>query len=400
MRLIPVNNKRTAREFLDTARIIYRDDKNWICPLDKIISSIFDPEKNKYYNNGDAIRWVLKNEMGDLIGRVAAFYNTAKANRYQPPAGGMGFFECIQDQEAANVLFDACAEWLHSKGMGAMDGPVNFGENDNFWGLLIEGFTSPAFGMNYNPPYYRELFNGYGFKPFFEQESKHLDLTRPFPERFWKIAKWVMGKPGYTFEHLHKKNFDKYAADLVSIYNSAWIYHEHFSPLDVAKVKKGFEEIRFFLIEDFIWFVYHEGTPVGFLIMFADVNQIFKLFNGKLNPWNKLRFLFLKNSKIINRSRVTIMGVIPEFQGLGVESAIFWHLNESIKKKSPNIKELEISWVGDFNPKMKAMVNAMAANPGKKHITYRKIFETNATFRKATKIPEIKKRILNLRFKR
>jgi hypothetical protein len=165
-------------------------------------------------------------------------------------------------------------------------------------------------------------------------------------------------------------------------------------------VKKGFEEIRFFLIEDFIWFVYHEGTPVGFLIMFPDVNQIFKLFNGKLNPWNKLRFLLLKNSKIINRSRVTIMGVIPEFQGLGVESAIFWHLNESIKKKSPNIKELEISWVGDFNPKMKAMVNAMAANPGKKHITYRKIFETNATFRKATKIPEIKKRILNLRFKR
>ncbi len=400
MRLIPVNNKRTKREFLDVARIIYRDDHNWICPLDKIINSIFDPNKNKYFADGDAIRWVLKDNSGQLIGRVAAFYITAKANKYNPPAGGMGFFECIDDQEAAFILFDACTEWLRNKGMAAMDGPVNFGENDNFWGLLVEGFIPPAFGMNYNPPYYKELFKAYGFKPFFEQESKHLDHTKPFPERFWTIAKWVMRKPGYAFEHIRKTNFEKYAADIVSIYNSAWIYHEHFSPLDISKVKKGFKDSSFFLVEEFIWFAYYDSKPIGFVIMIPDVNQIFRLFNGKLNLRNKLRFLLLKNSKIINRSRVTIMGVIPEFQGMGIESAILWHLNESISKSWPQIKEIEISWVGDFNPKMKATLEAMEANPGKKHITYRKIFEIRSSFRRAIEIPENKKRILNLRFKK
>jgi hypothetical protein len=400
MKLVTVNNKCTAREFLDVARIIYKNDKNWICPLDKMINSIFDPGKNKYFNEGDAIRWVLKDDSGKFIGRVAAFYNKIKAIKYNPPAGGIGFFECINDKEAAFILFDACAEWLQHNGMGIMDGPVNFGENDNFWGLLVEGFTPPAFGMNYNLPYYKDLFNAYGFKPFFSQETKHIDYTKPFPERFWKIAAWVIKKPGYTFEHIRKKNFEQYAADIVSIYNTAWIYHEHYSPLDISKVKKGFEDSKYFLIEDFIWFAYHERKPIGFLIMFPDVNQIFKRFNGKFGLRNKLWFLELKNSKFINRSRITIMGVIPQYQGLGIESAIFWHLHQALLKKRNQYKEIEISWVGDFNPKMKATIDAMGADPGKKHITYRKIFEPSTTFKRAIEIPENKKRILNLKFKR
>lgn len=390
MQLLKIEDKKTADLFLDVAREIYRDDSNWVCPLDSIVEGIFDPAKNEYYSNGDAARWILKDAKGKLIGRIAAFYNLEKARRYDPPAGGMGFFECINDREAAFLLFDKAREWLQEKGMGAMDGPVNFGENDNFWGLLVEGFTPPAFGMNYNPPYYRELFEAYGFKPFFEQESKHLDLRKPFPERFWKIAEWVLRKPGYTFEHIRMDNLDKYVRDVVEIHNTAWVYHEHFTPLDEKKVKKGLEMARHMLIEEFIWFVYHEGNPIAFFVMIPDVNQVFRLFNGKMNVWNKIRFQILKHTKKINRSRVTIMGVIPKFQGQGIESAIFWHLREPVLEKRPHYRELEISWVGDFNPKMKATLEALGANPGKTHITYRKMFDEAVEFRKATKIPEIK----------
>ncbi len=390
MNLLEVNNKRLSNEFLDVPRFLYKNDENWICPLDHIINSIFNPKLNKYFDDGEAIRWVLKDENGKLIGRVAAFYNNEKAKNYDPPAGGIGFFECINDNKIAAILFDACKEWLLEKGMGAMDGPVNFGENDSFWGLLVEGFTAPAFGMNYNPPYYKDLFETYGFKPFFEQESKHLDITKPFPERFWKIAEWAMQKPGYTFKHFRKKEVDKFAADVVEIHNSAWVFHEHYAPLDIEKVKKGFREAKDIIIEDFIWFAYHDNQPIGFLVMLPDMNQVFKIFNGRLGLWNKLRFLFLKRTKMVNRSRITIMGVIPKFQGKGVESSIFWHLQDPLLKKRPHYKEIEISWVGDFNPKMKATLNAMGANPGKTHITYRKLITTEARFKTATKITETK----------
>ena len=206
MRLVEVINKKLSRKFLNVARILNRNDPNWVCPPDAIFSSIFDPKKNEYYRNGKAIRWILLDSNDQIIGRVAAFYNRDKAVKYDPPTGGMGFFECINQQEAANVLFDACFNWLQNEGMGAMDGPINFGENDSYWGLLVKGYTQPAFGMNYNPPYHKTLFENYGFKPFFEQESKHIDLTKPFPERFWKIAKWVIERNSYTFEHFKKNN--------------------------------------------------------------------------------------------------------------------------------------------------------------------------------------------------
>lgn len=386
MKLVQVEDRNTASLFLDVAREIYSGDPNWVCPLDSIVNAVFDPLKNEFFRKGEAARWILKGDDGRLIGRVAAFYNLDKAQKYDPPTGGLGFFECIDDQEAAALLFDTARHWLSDRGMGAMDGPINFGENDNFWGLLVEGFTPPAFGMNYNPPYYRDLFEAYGFNPFFEQESKHLDLKKPFPERFWKIAEWVMRKPGYTFEHIRLNNLDKYIRDVVEIHNAAWIYHEHFTPLDIEKVRKSLELAKPILVEEFIWFVYHENRPIAFFVMFPDVNQIFRLFNGKLSLWNKIRFQVLKNTKMIDRCRVTIMGVIPKFQGVGIESAIFWHLRKPVLQDRPHYRELEISWVGDFNPKMKATLDALGANPGKIHITYRKMFDEQEPFKKASRI--------------
>ena len=122
--------------------------------------------------------------------------------------------------------------------------------------------------------------------------------------------------------------------------------------------------------------------------MLPDINQILKPFKGKMNFWNKLLFLIQKRGKKINRSRITILGVIPKYQGKGVESAIFWHLRKPLEVKRPHYKEIEISWVGDFNPKMKATLEAMKANPGKLHITYRKTFKEEY-FKKATPIPEM-----------
>lgn len=372
MKLIRIDNKRTSGEFLDTARILYRGDKNWICPPDWIIYSVFDPNKNSHFESGGAERWILKDSAGSLIGRVAAFYHEGMNSENLIRKGGIGFFECIRNHEASSALFDACADWLNSNGIAVMEGPVNFGYNDNFWGLLVEGFTPPGFGMNYNPPWYRELFEAYGFESIYVQETKHLDLTRPFPDRFWKIAKWVLNKPDFSYEHYHKNRLDKFAGDITEVYNSAWIDHEGYTPIEFQRVRRRLKEADSVIIEDFIWFVYYKGRPIAFLVMLPDMNQVFRFFDGKLNVWNKLRFLLLKNSKIITRSRITVMGVVPEFQGKGIESVMFWHLQEPLLVKRPHYKEIEISWVGDFNPKMKAILDAIGAGPGKKHITFRK----------------------------
>lgn len=386
MILTEVTDKKTRRAFLGMVDAIYAGDTNYVRPLDKEIEEVFDPVRNSFFRHGEAIRWIMKNESGKVTGRVAAFINKRKAFTFQQPTGGMGFFECINNRDTAFLLFDRCREWLSERGMQAMDGPINFGENDVNWGLLVEGFTHPGIGMNYNPPYYKEFFEAYGFRFYFEQISNHLDLTRRLPDRFWKIADWAMKKPELTFRHLEPGHTDKFIRDMKEVYDDAWKFHENYTPLDEVTIRKGMQKAKDFLDPELVWFAYYNEEPAAFLVQFPDVNQIIKHFHGKLNVINKLRFMWMKYRKTITRTRIVIMGVKPKYQRYGVESGIFWHLDQMMQKRK-HITEMELGWVGDFNPKMRALHESVGAKFAKRHVTYRKLFNENIDFQRSTIIP-------------
>ena len=279
--------------------------------------------------------------------------------------------------------------------MEAMDGPINFSENDNYWGLLVEGYTHPGIGVPYNLPYYQDQFESYGFQFYFEQMTNHLDLTVPFPERFWKIADWIRQKPGYSFKHLSLKNADKYINDFKTVYDDAWRFHKNFTPINKEMLLRTIKNAKAVINEDFIRFAYHDNEPIAFLIMFPDVNQILKHLNGKLNFFNKLKFLYLKKTHTMTRGRITIMGVAPKYQKSGIESGLFWYFQQEMDK-NPWYTELELSWVGDFNPKMRTLHDSVGAKFAKKHITYRKLFNDDSRFQRATVIPRnTKEKVIN-----
>lgn len=372
MQIIPVSGSKTKREFLKVPHLVYKNDKNWICPLDQDVEKTFDPAKNPFFNHGECTRWILQNNSGETIGRVAAFINKKKAYNYEQPTGGMGFFECINDQDAAFLLFDTAASWLKERGMKAMDGPINFGENDTFWGLLVEGFTPPSYGMNYNPAYYQGFFENYGFSTSYQQITNHLAVRKPFPERFTKIANWVANKPGYTFEHFSKKNPDKYVQDLMEIYNDGWKDFENFVPIKKETLQESFKQMETIMDEKLIWFAYLNGEPASFVVIIPDANQMIKDFKGKLGLIEKLRFVY-RRWKGVNRMRAIVMGTKTAYQKHGLESALFIKLKEYVLPME-QYDELELSWVGDFNDKMLSIHEATGATFGKRHLTLRKLF--------------------------
>jgi hypothetical protein len=381
---IEVSDPLTNKLFLEVPKQLYKNDKNWVCPIDSQIEDAFNPVRNSYFRKGEAKRWVLVDEKRKLTGRIAAFYNTDKAltNNLQP-TGGIGFFECANNKAAAFQLFDLAKEWLAAKGMQAMDGPINIGENFMNWGLQVKGFAQPGFGMNYNFPYYQELFEEYGFRLYFRQYSFHLDLNQPFPERFWKIADWVARKPHFRFEHFTFKNQDKYIQDICDIYNEAWSdFKKDYVPLNFRDVKDAFEPAKAIADEKMIWLAYFQDRPIAFFIMFPDVNQIFKHFNGKMNLRNIIKYLVLKKMGTITRIRSVIAGVVPKFQNSGIESAILSKYRDVILKQwnYRHYKEIELSWVGDFNPRMQSFYIKTGAQWAKTHYTYRYLFDPEMPF--------------------
>jgi hypothetical protein len=386
MKIIEVRTKHDGKEFIDFPKELYKDDPCFVCPLDSGIESVFDPEKNHNFKHGEATRWILKDNNDRIIGRIAAFIDNVRSAANRQQTGGIGFFEVIDKKEAAFILFNTALEWHASRGMEAVDGPINFGENDTNWGLLVEGFIQQGFGMPYNKKYYKLFFEEYGFKNYFEQYSYHRDVRDPynkivqFPERIMKIAEWLSKRPGYTFHHFEFRNKEKYVKDITEIYNSTWsVFKEDFTPLDPVILEESLEKAKLIIDEEIIWFAYFNEKPIAFFVLFPDLNQILKHFNGQLHLWNLVRFFYFKATHKMSRMRAVVGGVHPTHQNSGVESAIFLQLYKMFKKK-PWFKELELSWVGDYNPKMIAIYEALGAKKAKTHITYRYFINPDLPF--------------------
>lgn len=382
MKLLKVTDARTEKLFLETARVIYKNDRTWVCPLDNDIKAIFDPSRNTYFKHGKVERWILTDEKNCLKGRIAAFIDFSLANTYDQPTGGMGFFECINDREAAFILFDTAREWLRSEGMEAMDGPINFGETDKYWGLLVNGFTHPSFDVPYNHPYYQDLFEAYGFQVFYKMEGFHLDITKPLPERLMKIAAWVLNKPGYTFRHFSWKEETELVNDFAQVFNEAWAsFKKNFEPLDPVYIRDVLKKAKPILDEEFIWIAYFEGKPIGIYLMFPDLNMILRHLKGRLGIPQIIRFLWLKQTKAMTRAKALLMGVIPKYQNHGIESAFIYNLQGVFNRKK-HYTEIEFSWVADFNPKMRKIFIAVGCVPVKNYITYRYLFDRTKEFRR------------------
>lgn len=373
MKCKEVTDTKTARQFIHFPRILYKHDPDWICPLDSDISAVFDPRRNNFFRHGCCTRWILERE-GLVIGRIAAFINEEKACKNPQPTGGTGFFECIDDRAAAHLMFDTARDWLQERGMKAMDGPVNFGENDKYWGLLVEGFKPPSLGMNYNPSYYAGLFESYGFTKLYDQYTNFLDATVPLPERFTRISDWMMHKPGYTFRHFSLSRKEKFMEDLREIYNDAWSDFETFTPLEAETLRESFRQMRPVIDEKIIWFAYYHEEPVAFIVCLPDVNQLLKHAKGRLNLIGKLKFLWYKHTGEVERLRIIVMGCKKKFQHHGLESGLIRCLQDEVLPRH-TIKGVELAWVGDFNQKMMALHEATGARRDKVHRTYRYIFQ-------------------------
>ena len=390
--LVEVTGREDEQIWLRVDRPIYEGYENWVCPLDNDILAIFDPNKNKKFNNGEAIRYyVLDSDSGKAVGRIAAFYDRDNLDEYDQPTGGCGFFESIDCQQVADMLFDACREWLASKGMEAMDGPINFGSRDAWWGLLVEGFEyQPLYTNPYNPPYYKALFENYGFQNFFNQNTYVWRAEDGvLSEVALEKAHRVLANPEYQIRDVRNIDLSQAAEHLRIIYNKAWALFTGVNPMTEAEAQKLMRTLKPIIDPNLIYFAYHNDEPIGFFVMVPDLNCIIGKFKGRFGIIEKLRLMWeLKVRKSCDRVFGIIFGITPAFQGRGVESAIMTYILENyIQKGRSSYKSFEFAWIGDFNPVMNKMIqNYVCAKRHKMHTTYRYLFDRTTEFTRCPRV--------------
>lgn len=391
MQLIEVTNPQLGKLFIQVNTNLYKNDPNYIQPLAKDIEDVFDKAKNKTFRQGEVIRWILKDKKDQLIGRIAAFVNKKYKNKGDDvPVGGIGFFECINNQDAADMLFDVAKHWLIQKGMEAMDGPANFGERDRWWGLLVNGYEPPVYCLNYNPPYYQQLFETYGFKNFYNQVCFALDAKDRLQEKFYERHAKCLEEHDLSSANIKKNQLEKFARDFTIVYNKAWAGHGGMKQLEEKVVMKMFQSMKPVMDERISWFAYHKGEPIAIWINLPDLNQWFKHLHGKFGLLDKLKFLWYKKTKKCDKFVGLVFGIVPEWQGKGIDSYIIVEgckliqdlkiVNGEYIIGNPIYDKYEMQWIGEFNPKMINVAEALGTYRSRTLTTYRYLFDRTKEF--------------------
>lgn len=373
LQLKRVESKKDIKDFLTLAARLNRDNPDFIQPLFQDIEKVFDPEKNRFFRNGECERFlVINQESGETVGKYAVF--TMGKYKQDQPTGGIGFVDFIDDEEVSRFIFDQAKLWLQERGMEAMDGPINFGERDNWWGLLVEGFHEPLYGMNYNLPYYQKHFETYGFQVYFHQLCYGRKIDDHLSENFKRAHERLSKNPDIHLREINPKHLEKFSKDFTEVYNKAWASHGQGKQLRESQTLRMFKSMKAAL-DPRIAFVAYEGEkPIAIWINLPDLNQWFKKFNGKLNLINKLRFLYYKSRKNNTRMTGLVFGVVPEWQGKGIDGFMIYEGRYRFPRETEYI-DYEMQWIGDFNPKMVRIADQLETRLTRKLTTYRYLFD-------------------------
>ncbi len=377
MKAIKIVSHNHIQEFLDFPGRLLMNDPNYIRPLDQDIEQVFDVKKNKFFRSGECERFLFVNDKGETVGKIAVFIS--KKYKQSQPTGGIGFFDCINDQKTADFILNFAKSELQQKGMEAMDGPINFGERDKFWGLLIDGYSEPLYGMNYNPPYYRTLFENYGFQIYFNQLCFGRKIHDPVAENFLQMHARISQNKNISAKRMKVKDLKKFAEDFTEVYNKAWASHGEGKLLSNLQTLKLFTTLKPVINEHISWFVYENEKPIAVWMNIPDLNQWFKYLNGKFGLWQKLKFLFLKTFKTNKKMVGLVFGVVPEWHRKGIDGYMIWEGTRHFRKTT-SFEDYEMQWIGDFNPKMIKIAENLETEVTRKLATYRFLFDRTKEF--------------------
>jgi len=363
-----ISSKADKLKFIRFLWDIYGNDPNWVPPLEMDRMKLIDEKKNPFYPHSD-IAWFLAEDNGKILGRIAAIINHNHNSFHDDKTGFFGFFECVNDANVASKLFEAAENFLRSKGMTDVLGPVNPSTNDEA-GLLIEGFDRPpVLLMTYNPKYYSDLIERNGYTKAKDLYAWLLSTDSSRSEKLIRVTEAMQKRAGITIRTFDKKDFTNEVVRIKNLYNAAWEKNWGFVPMTDDEFDFLAADLKQIYDPEFIFFAEKNGETLGFSLSLPDVNQAFAagpriprgMMNLPISLWN-----LLTKKKAIDTVRILVLGVAKEHRNRGIDAMFYRKTIEAAEKKG--YKFGEASWILEDND---AMNRACAMMNGKKYKTYR-----------------------------
>lgn len=352
VRKIISNKESSFKDFLNLPRLIYKDDPNWVMPLNREIRQKLNPKKNSFYDYSTVTNYVAYNSNNNPCGRISVINNPLYNKIQNEATVFFGLFECVDDIKIAQKLINHVFKGLKEKGYNKIIGPVNFTTNDES-GFLIEGYNKPStFMCNYCKSYYHNLMIACGFNKAIDTYSYFCWHDHPFPEKYYRIIKKFNNNSNLSLKKISKKSIKGDVLKIISIYNDSFSSNWGFVPITDNEGLEFANNLLPFVDEDLIWIAYYKDNPIGTILGFPDINELISGLKGRLFPNGYYRFMFSRNK--IKGMRVAVLGVKKKYRRLGIETALIHKVHERVKSR-PYIKA-EFSVILENNYRMRNLL--------------------------------------------
>jgi GNAT superfamily N-acetyltransferase len=354
----PVVTRRDLKLFVTFPWRIYRDDPNWVPPLIDGQMDKLTPGRNPFWDHAERALWVALDDRRP-VGTVAAIIDLAQNKALAQPAGGFGFFECVNDPEVARLLLDTAAGWLAARGVMVMCGPYNPGANDDP-GLLVEGHhTRPALMEAHTPPYYVGLVEAAGFRKQWETvawltmiPSQARCVEDFVPPKLLRTAEWVAQRSQATLRPVDLSRWEAEVTTACEIYNASLAHLPNFQPFPEPEFQQLSASFKPFVDPALAFFAEVGGEPVAFALTLPDLNEALQHVNGRLWPTGALKLWWF--SRHLRRATFKILMIRPEFRGRGLETLLITETARVIFARG--YREVDMGLTGEDNENMQRMM--------------------------------------------
>ncbi len=364
VRIVEVHSKKDLKDFITFPWKVYKNDPCWVPPLLSEEKKLLSPRRNPFWDHASKALFLAFRE-GEAVGRIAAIRDENYIDCHREQTGYFGFFECLNDPEAAQFLISAARDWLMARGLTKMLGPMNPTINETC-GFLLEGYGSPPkLLMPYNPPYYHTLLEGCGLFKAKDLLAYRIPVPEEMNPRLVKLSD-VLRKKGLNVRRIRMKDFDNELKIVREIFNSAWKNNWGFVPITEAEVEHMARNLKPLIVPELALFAEYRGEPAGFYLVLPDYNQVIKKMNGKTGPRQILQFLL--GRKKITDLRLMIAGIKEEYQKKGLDA--LFYLESARAARDLGYKDSEISWLLEDNLLIIRATEMMGGTLSKKYRIY------------------------------
>jgi len=368
---INLNSKAEIDRFVQFPFDLYEGHPQWVPPFISDVRTMLNPEKHPYYEHSEAEFFIAERE-GEVVGRIAALENKPFNKYHNKKDAEFYLFECINDQEVANALFDTVINWARERDLNKLVGPKGFGPLDGY-GIQIEGFEHRQMMnmMNYNYPYYRDLVENLGFTKIVDFVSSYIQPQNfQLPPKVRKAAGIAKKRGSFTVvDFENKRELVKWAGRIGQAYNKAFVDNWEYYPLSQNEIDFVVKNVMTIVDPDLMKIITKNDEVVGFVFPFPDVSAAMQKNKGKLGPFAILRLLMeIKKTNWISFNGV---GILPEYQGLGGNAIMYAELEKSMHTTDQFI-HAELTQVAETAEQMRKDLKNLGVKFYKNHRVYQR----------------------------